>query len=271
MTFAPQPRPAAAAPLPMRVVSIPRLAQGGRWRVEAMRALSEPVLLWFTRGQGRITVAGLTRGYGGHNAVFIPAGTMHGFEAGPGVLGSAVFFGRTPAHPLPARPLHLRLRDAARQAEFTALLDSLRAETESSRPGRERAAALYLGLIGVWLERNAAQADAAPADAARRLAQRFTDLIEAEFRTGAGVAAFAERLGVTPTHLTRVCRQTCGRSALGLLHDRRLFEARRLLHDTRLPVKDVASSLGFTSAAYFTRAFQHATGQTPSDFRARRP
>ncbi|MBC7156775.1 MAG: AraC family transcriptional regulator, partial [Rhodobacteraceae bacterium] len=188
MTFAPQPRPAAAAPLPMRVVSIPRLAQGGRWRVEAMRALSEPVLLWFTRGQGRITVAGLTRGYGGHNAVFIPAGTMHGFEAGPGVLGSAVFFGRTPAHPLPARPLHLRLRDAARQAEFTALLDSLRAETESSRPGRERAAALYLGLIGVWLERNAAQADAAPADAARRLAQRFTDLIEAEFRTGAGVA-----------------------------------------------------------------------------------
>jgi AraC-like DNA-binding protein len=33
-------------------------------------------------------------------------------------------------------------------------------------------------------------------------------------------------------------------------------------------VKDVARTLGFTSAAYFTRAFQARTGLTPSDFRA---
>jgi hypothetical protein len=46
-----------------RLMAIPRLAAGGRWRVEAMRSLSEPMLLWFTKGQGRITVAGVTRGY----------------------------------------------------------------------------------------------------------------------------------------------------------------------------------------------------------------
>ena len=42
----------------LRVTAIPRLAANGRWRVEAMRALSEPMLLWFTKGQGRITIAG---------------------------------------------------------------------------------------------------------------------------------------------------------------------------------------------------------------------
>ena len=78
----------------MRLVAIPRLAAQGRWRVEAMRAISEPCLLWFTKGQGRITVAGTTRGYTAHNAVFIPAGIMHGFEIGPQVFGTAVFFGR---------------------------------------------------------------------------------------------------------------------------------------------------------------------------------
>ena len=58
----------------LRLVAIPRLAAGGRWRVEAMRSLSEPCLLWFTKGQGRITIAGVTRGYTAHNAIFIPAG-----------------------------------------------------------------------------------------------------------------------------------------------------------------------------------------------------
>jgi AraC-like DNA-binding protein len=34
-----------------------------------------------------------------------------------------------------------------------------------------------------------------------------------------------------------------------------------------MPIKDIASSLGFASAAYFTRAFQNHTGRTPSQFR----
>ena len=96
---------------PLRMVPIPRLAAGGRWRVEAMRSIAEPLLLWFTRGQGRITVGGVTRGYGAHNAVFIPAGVMHGFEVSTHVFGTAVYFGRDCELPLPATPLHLRVRD----------------------------------------------------------------------------------------------------------------------------------------------------------------
>jgi hypothetical protein len=70
----------AAPGTDFRMTSLARMAQGGKWRVEAMRSYSRPFLLWFTRGQGRITVNGVTRGYGPHNAVFIPAGTMHGFD-----------------------------------------------------------------------------------------------------------------------------------------------------------------------------------------------
>ncbi|MDO9525330.1 MAG: helix-turn-helix transcriptional regulator, partial [Gemmobacter sp.] len=88
-----------------------------------------------------------------------------------------------------------------------------------------------------------------------------------DFRTGAGVGDIAASLGVTPTHLSRVCRLTTGRSAKAILADRVIFEARRMLSETRLPVGTVATQLGFTSPAYFTRAFQHHTGQTPTDFR----
>ncbi len=84
---------------------------------------------------------------------------------------------------------------------------------------------------------------------------------------GRDVADYAAALGVTPTHLTRACRAACGRTAHELLQDRLLFEARCLLSDTTLPVKDIAGRLGFGSAAYFTRAFHYQTGQTPSAFR----
>lgn len=252
-----------------RLTAIPRLAAGGRWRVEAMRSLSEPCLLWFTKGQGRITVAGVTRGYTAHNAIYIPAGVMHGFDVGPQVFGTAVFFGREPGIELPAEPLHLRVREVHAQQEINVMLDMIQRELDAEAPGHERAALHHLGLLGVWLERQAvkAQADQPKPDAARRLVARFTAVMEREFRSGAGVGDMAAQLGVTTTHLTRCCRQACGRSAIDLLQDRRIFEARKMLAETRMPVKSIGESLGFTSPAYFTRAFQHRTGQAPTEFR----
>lgn len=252
-----------------RLVAIPRLAAGGRWRVEAMRSISQACLLWFTKGQGRITISGVTRGYTPHNAIFIPAGVMHGFEVGAQVFGSAVFFGKSSTVTLPSEPLHLRIREVHAQQDLNMMLDMIQREMDSDSPAHDRATRHYLGLLGVWLERQAVKAavDQVRPDAARRLVARYTALLEQAFRTGCGVAELAAELGVTPTHLTRCCKQACGRSAHDLLAERRIFEARRLLAETDQPVGRIGASLGFASPAYFTRAFQHLTGQSPTAFR----
>lgn len=253
----------------MRLIAIPRLAAAGRWRVEAMRSLSEPCFLWFTKGQGRITVAGQTRGYTANNAVFIPAGVMHGFEAGPQVFGTAVFFGKDTTVTLPKEPLHLRIREVHAQQEINVTLDMIQREMDSDVAAHDRATRHYLGLLGVWLERqaNKGAAETPRPDAAKRLVARYTSLMEKQFRRGVGVGELACELGVTATHLTRCCRETCGRSAIELLQDRRIFEARKLLSETDMAVGRIGESLGFASAAYFTRAFQHHTGVSPSAFR----
>jgi AraC-like DNA-binding protein len=259
----------AVPPSQVRIVPIQRLAAGGRWRVEAMRALSEPVLMWFTRGQGRITLGGVTRGYGTHNAVFIPAGVMHGFELGAQTHGTALFFGSGCDVTLPHSIQHLRIRETTPQTELSGILENIQREMESRRAGSDRAARHHLGLLGVWLERQveAAGAEAKRIPAARRLAARYSALLEREFASGQGIAELAAELGVTPTHLSRACRESCGRAASDLLQDRRLYEARRLLSETREPIKEISAMLGFTSAAYFTRAFHARTGKTPSAFR----
>ena len=261
-------------PVPtVRLSPIARLMAGGKWRVEAMRSLREPLLLWFTAGQGRITIAGSTRGFGIHNAVFIPAGTMHGFETAGRVQGTALYFGRGTELPLPDSPQHLRVRMAGPQKELTALLDAVQRELEGDGVARMRAVHHYLGLLTVWMERRMLESghdSKTPAprpDAAHRLAARYTALVERDFRADMDVADFAAALGVTRTHLTRACKAACGRAAHELLQDRLHFEARRLLAESDLPVKEVARQLGFSSPAYFSRAFHHRTGMAPSVFR----
>ena len=81
------------------------------------------------------------------------------------------------------------------------------------------------------------------------------------------MAGHAAALGVSPTHLTRVCRAETGRTAAELLTERSLHAARSLLGATDVPVQDIARHLGFGSAAYFTRFIQHQTGRTPTALR----
>lgn len=252
-----------------RVEPVPRVTPQTRWRTEAMRSYSQPLLLWFTRGQGRITVSGVTHGFGPHHAIILPAGTMHGYEMLGQVFGSALFFPRQNELGLPDTPLHLRFREVQQQAEFTGLIDNIQRELKHKRPQQHRALNAHAELLSVWLTRETGEHtlhDFRP-DAARRLATAFAALVEREYRTGKTVQDYATLLGVTPTHLTRSCRQACGRSASAILAERLHFEARHLLTQTRQPVKDIAASLGFRSAAYFTRAFQKHTGRAPTEFR----
>lgn len=260
---------------PVDVVSVARMAQGGRWRTEAMRSYDRPVLAWFTRGQGRLTVAGRSTGYSPHNLVFLPAQTMHGFTTTGPVLGSIVFLPKDAAYDWPVEAMQLRLHEVQLQRELTGLIDNMQREINSGSEHSARALGYHAGLLSVWLTRTAehymdsprAAQGAVEDSAAHRLAEAYTALVERDFRRTEGVQHYAALLGVTPTHLSRVCRKVSGRPALDILVDRRHFEARRLLSDTRMQISQIAQNCGFASAAYFTRAFRARTGQSPSEFR----
>ncbi len=257
----------------IEVTSVSRISQGGRWRTEAMRSYDWPVLLWFTRGQGRITVAGRSGGYGAHSAVFLPPGTMHGFSATPTVFGSMVRIPLDDARFWPLEPVHLRIREAHLQRELTGMIDTIERETIDGKAQSGTALNHLAGLLAIWFSRlGDAMADTDSAkpeiSAAHRLTEAYTALIERDYRRPVGVKHFAALLGVTPTHLSRTCRKVSGHPALDILADRRHFEACRLLKDSKLPVASVAKRTGFSSPAYFTRAFRARSGTCPSEFRA---
>ncbi|MCC5992024.1 MAG: helix-turn-helix domain-containing protein [Rhodobacteraceae bacterium] len=266
MTTIPQPKPR------LQTQSLARFCNGPKWQLETLRALREPLFLWVTHGQGRISIAGSTRGFHPHNAIFIPAGVMHSFHAMTRVQGVALHLGDVHGLELPDRPLHLRLRDGGSQVEVSQMVDEIQRELDSNKPFADRAVKLQLGLLAVWLERHSVENSddfrlAAPQNANERLVARYTALLEREFGSNLNVTDYATALGVTATHLTRACRASCGRTAMALLQERRLFEARKLLAETRIPVQDIARNLGFSTPGYFARAFAQQVGQPPSAYR----
>lgn len=253
-----------------RVESLARFnTLGAKWRTEAMRSHRTPTLLWFTRGQGRLTVSGVTRGFGPHNLVFMPTRTMYGFEPIGQISGFVVHLPESDTSQLPETPVHLRFMEVSQQNELTGLIEGLAKEITSDEPCHDRAVSLHAQMLSIWLERQLTHMpdyEMTP-DASRRLVAAFTALVEQGFREGHTLTHYANALGVTPTHLTRACKISNGKSASQLLTDRVHFEARRLLHETDLPIKDIAAKLGFQSPAYFSRAFSKNTGHTPRAFR----
>lgn len=77
----------------------------------------------------------------------------------------------------------------------------------------------------------------------------------------------AERIGVTPGHLTEAVRAATGRTPGALLREARTREAQRLLIGTGLTIRQVAARVGFDDPAYFCRFFRRETGRSPGDFR----
>lgn len=250
----------------VRVSSLQTLLQQGAWRVQTPHSSERARLYWMTKGQGRITANGMTRGFGQHTAIFLPPRTMYSFEFPSHVYGTRLCFPADLTDQLPDEALYLRVTESRHQAELTQVLDQITVEVRNHTAGWQAAARSYSALLAVQIERlqDAYGRQIRPLGSAQRIVEGYTGLIEDHLCEGLTVADYAKMLGITPTHLTRVCREVCGKTASNLLHERVINEARRLLEDTDVPIRAIASDLGFGSAAYFTRAFGQRIGLTPS-------
>jgi len=125
---------------------------------------------------------------------------------------------------------------------------------------------LLLARIAQGLE---AEAATDPVRAAPALFSRFEALLERHFKDHWRVRDYAQVLAVSPAHLSRVVRVATGRSALKVIEERLVREARRNLIYTNLSISTIAYALGFEDPAYFSRVFARATGTSPRAFRER--
>ena len=96
---------------------------------------------------------------------------------------------------------------------------------------------------------------------------RALALIELGALDEGSVDALAGRLGVGERQLRRLCRQHLGASPIAVAQTRRVLLAKQLIHETSLPMAEVAFASGFGSIRRFNETFLALYGRAPFTLR----
>jgi AraC family transcriptional regulator len=91
--------------------------------------------------------------------------------------------------------------------------------------------------------------------------------IEEHLDEGIGVKEVAAAINMSPFHFSRMFKLATRRSPYQYITLRRIDRAKELLSNTRLPLIEVAASVGFQTQGHFTSVFHKFTGMTPRVFR----
>ena len=265
--------------------SIPERSQLHDWRIRPHRHADLVHILFIAQGSVELELEGTSHQLQSASAIVVPAMTIHGFIFSPDVQGHII----TLAKPL-ADHLHALMGENStlKKADFYPLLQANLAERIATlvaqidqeyrqpAPGRNSLLEALIQALVVELSRLCAYTGSTAkrygprqSDKGRQHLEHYQALIEAHYREQPSIEQLAEQVGVSSAHLNMLCRQLAGHSALQLLHERLLLEAKRQLTYTNMTIGQVSDSLGFSEPAYFTRFFKRNTAFSPREFRLR--
>ena len=81
------------------------------------------------------------------------------------------------------------------------------------------------------------------------------------------IPTFAKELSITAVHLNRICNQVCSKSALFIVQEHLMEQAKNYLSHTSLTIAEIAYNLNFEYPNYFARLFKKLNGVSPKEYR----
>ena len=103
---------------------------------------------------------------------------------------------------------------------------------------------------------------------ANELADEVINIIEENYAdSDLNVSVIAESLSISPSYLTKVFKDHTGKGVHEYISARRLNEAKRLLRDSGLTIKDISARAGYYNINAFNRMFKKSESITPSSYR----
>lgn len=267
---------------PLHCESIAERSRLHAWEIKPHRHEHFFQILYIRKGRAEAQLDRERLALARSSALVIPPHCVHGFVFSRDIDGIVVTLEDSYFRTLlTGRPTLSALFEAPRSWALTArdqvtlsvhqVFAMFMTELAAIAPWRGAAITSTLSLLLIGLGRLATDLPYAGSSTGGRVArhfQRFQERVETTYTQRRDIAAYAAELAITPTQLNRVCRQLAGKSALAIINDRVLLEAQRNLIYTELDIKQIALTIGFADASYFTRFFIKQCGQTPTDFRA---
>ncbi|MFI3239195.1 MAG: helix-turn-helix domain-containing protein [Bacteroidales bacterium] len=96
----------------------------------------------------------------------------------------------------------------------------------------------------------------------------FIALIERHYRESRAVAFYAEKLRITPKHLSAVTKIVSGRTAGDIIDDYVIIAAKVLLCSSTNSIQEISGEMNFANQAFFGKYFKQHAGMTPGEYRS---
>ena len=99
------------------------------------------------------------------------------------------------------------------------------------------------------------------------IAKKAERILTADLKQHIPVKQIAIQFGVSETSLKNYFRGVYGKNVSDYLHDLRMSTAERLLTETRLPISEIASQIGYTKQGKFAEVFRQQFHMNPLEYR----
>lgn len=247
------------------------------WHIQVHQHAEIVQLLYLHRGEATIEMEGQTTLMRDACIQVVPSLHVHGFRFSPGTQGYVLSLAMPLIEQLESQfPQRLSLLDTPQcvpvgpsRRHIHTLFSALQKEYQTDNEAREMMLFSLLSALLVWLRRQyRTENQQTDTPARRQSAMRlFTRQIESHYREHLPLSEYAHRIGLSTNYLNQLCREFHHCSALQVLHQRLMLEAKRSLQYTRMTVSQVSDYLGFSDVTYFSRFFKKHSAVSPKSYR----
>uniref|UniRef100_UPI0032164FD7 AraC family transcriptional regulator n=1 Tax=uncultured Draconibacterium sp. TaxID=1573823 RepID=UPI0032164FD7 len=99
--------------------------------------------------------------------------------------------------------------------------------------------------------------------------KKFFQLVEENYNKNLTVAEYANKMALTPNHLTQTVNQLTGKTSSQIIKSKQILEIKRLLVHTNLSVTEISHRLNFPDQSYFAKFFKREVGISPLQYRTK--
>jgi AraC-like DNA-binding protein len=99
------------------------------------------------------------------------------------------------------------------------------------------------------------------------LVEKFLNLVQEHYREQRGLEFYADKLCLTPKHLSKVVKENSGTSASDWIDNHVALEAKALLKSTNMTIQQISEELNFPSQSFFGKYFKRVVGVAPKEYK----
>ena len=96
--------------------------------------------------------------------------------------------------------------------------------------------------------------------------QQFKSLVTAHYKTQRQVTFYAAQMGLSPKYLSTLIKRASGKTAADWINAFIILDAKALLRNSNMTIKEICEELHFLNTSIFTKYFKQHTGYTPKEY-----